>query len=181
MPVDRTGGDIIDDGDEPPTKEDLPIKNVKRDPRHIGELYDLLSDLASEVTYAGKKVGEIFVDDRSMHSFRENPDLLNDAVALIICNKTKEYTSLLPYGKKGDIFLRDGFDYPDNGCHMFFCLTSLDNDRKDVRETILNTDTKRFAVFSRWVRIVSQDYILFRSKPIKKTHILALEGEYSEK
>jgi hypothetical protein len=142
--VEIDGGD---DDQEDPDEENRRIERRKRNPRNLGELCDLLAVLEPDDQYADCRVGDIFIDSRSIEDFRVK-GFQNDQCAIVIAEKTTRETAKISsfYGDKR-IVLRDSFSYRDGVPPLFFVFNTDQEGRDKLFKSPKGT---AFAVFGKW-------------------------------
>lgn len=140
----------VNDQDEDKEFDDIKtIRRELRNPKNLRELCALFSKSNLDDRYAGRNIGDIFIDHRNIADIRKN-GIPEGQLAIVLCAKisVERIKKLIPEVPKHAIVLGDAYSYVDKDKQLIFIIPCTAN----AKRIIFNPDSKKniIAVFGRW-------------------------------
>lgn len=175
----RKSGAGPDGGKVPEIELEEEIRQIMRvpgRPKNFEHLVLLLLSLHEDDTYANVRVGDLFLDHRSIREHRRN-GIPDGQTAIAICKRTKQGAE---YKVGNNSFvLVDGFYFEqDAGDEKLFFVVETDRRGRDI---FLHADQEqKIAIFARWHRHPTAENVYISSEPVNKRCITVIDEKEFE-
>jgi len=121
-----------------PRDDDRPIQLEAKEPSNLMEMCALLSRCDTDAEYAGYKVGDVFIDRRSIGKVRES-GITEGQIAVVLCSKMSierinelNFELVKKAGGKYAVVLQDAYSYAQNEPPTFFIVPCTRSAKKKI-------------------------------------------------